>query len=116
MVVPSQSRILEATHEMVLSVSIRVTAALIQAGSGRASLLRKATYSPRAASALRLHPPAKPRFLVDATTLTSGKRPRSRSTLPSPDALSTTISSSSSLGQSKVRQASRHVAVSEAPL
>ena len=49
----------------------------------------------RLAAAPWLHPPAKPRFSSSARIRASGNRAVSTSALPSPDALSTTITSSS---------------------
>ncbi len=61
-------------------------------------------------------PPAKPTFVADSTSAMSGAPARRMSTLPSPDALSTTMISSCSMGQSRPRRPSTAVSVCSADL
>ncbi len=72
-------------------------------------------YSPVAWATPRLQPPAKPVFEPDSRTTAPGTAARICSTLPSPESLSTTMSSSRSAGQSTSANAVRQVMVSEAP-
>jgi len=115
MVSPSQSSTFEAIAPIDGSAASGSTAADTQRSCGRASLLRNATYSPLAFATPRLQPPANPRLPPDSTTRASGTAWRIRSADPSPEWLSTTISSSRSSGQSICRRWCRQVIVSSAP-
>ena len=93
---PSQSRTLLATHATEASRCSTATAAVSHAGSGRASLLRNATYWPVALRRAEVAPAREPGVHVEARArVTSGAAARiSASALPSPEALSTTMISS----------------------
>ena len=112
---PSQSRTLLATAATLASRARTSIAAEIHAAPGRASLLMKARNSPRAWAAPRLQPPENPVFVGDSTTVAPGTASRMRCALPSPEALSTTTSSSCSAGHSTPSNERRQVMVSSAP-
>ena len=86
-------------------------------GSGRASLLRKATYSPRGVRDAEVAAAGEAACSSPASTTTRVRRraARIRSTLPSPESLSTTMSSSRSAGQSTSANDRRQVIVSWRP-